>query len=495
MSAPAEALSRTRSRASLLALSWTDVAVVVAQALVFAPFAALRYVDGDEGDYTLSSQLVLDGERPYTDFLHTQMPLLPYVYGLWTAVWGESWYAARGLSVLFAIALGWLLFRHLAARHGTGLATAGLVLYVSSSLVLGWLTPVKTQALSTLLLFAAYVAVARAGAARWLLAGALVGLAIDTRLIYAAALPAFAWAAWRASGVRRLGAGLALGLVPALVFLVLDPRRFWFDNLGYHAQRSENGLVGDFEQKAYVVANLLGMGTPDGAQPQFLLLVLAAAAAAVVVRALTGRIPFALVVAAWLALASLLPTPTYAQYFVATVPFLIVGAIELAAALRARGGGAWRTVGARALVGAVAVYALLAVADVGRYLRDFADLRIGAVADVRNVVNAETQPGDEVLATWPGYLFGTHAVPVPGTENAYAAHEAAALSPAEARRYRLASADEIERMIESGRPRLVVVRLWHDLRPVPDYYGALRRGGYTHVGRIGTADVYRAPDG
>jgi hypothetical protein len=496
VSASAGTAGRLRSRAALLDVTRVDVLVVAVQALVFLPVAARRYVDGDEGDYLLAAQLVMDGQLPYGDFLHTQMPLLPYVYGVWGAVLGESWYAARALSALFAIALGTLLFRHLARRYGAPLAAVGLTLYVSSSLVLGWLTTVKTQALSTLLLFAAYVLVDRARDPRWLAAGVLAGLAIDVRLMFAAALPAFAWAAWRAEALRRLALGVGLGLLPALLFFLLDPRRFWFDNLGYHAARSEGGLVGDFEQKAKIVANLVGLGTPEGPQPQSLLLLVAALAAALVLRAARGRVPFALLVAAWLGVASLLPTPTYTQYFVALVPFLAVGVVELLAVLREPVAGTrWRRPAVQVLGAALAVYALLGLVDLGRFLTRFDDQQIGVIADVRDFVNAEARPGEEVLASWPGYLYGTHAEPVPGTENAYAPHEAAALSPDEVRDYRLITQAEIERLIEERQPRILLVRQWHELPPVPDWWAAARRGGYDRVTVIGSTEIFVRPDG
>lgn len=495
MTTLADVQIRLRRRARSLRVPWVDAAVVAGQAVLLVPFSFLRYVDGDEGDYLLAAKLSVAGEVPYRDFLYTQMPLLPYVYGAWSAVTGESWYAARLLSVAFAVALGTMLVRHLANRFGTALGLLGGTLYVSSTLIFGWFTTVKTQALSTLFVFGAYVLAASGRRTRWLGAGVLLGLAVDTRLIVAGALPAFAWAAYRAGAVRRLGAGLAAGLLPSVLFLALDPMRFWFDNLGYHGARSEGGLVGDFAQKARVAANLLGIGTPEGGDPQFLLLLLLAGAAAVTARSLSGRVPLALAIAAWLGAASLAPTPTYPQYFSTVVPFLVVGVVELAGHARAslvgrpaqlRRAGAW-SVGVL-----VAVYAALASADAYRYVTQFDDQDIPVVRDVTALIDAETRPGEEVLASWPGYLFGSSAAPVPGMENAYAPHEAAALSVERAHELRLATVADVERMIEARRTRIVVFRLWHELAPLPDWRGKLEASGYELVREIGSTRVYRA---
>src|SRR5439155_9120076 len=139
---------------------------------------------------------------------------------------------------------------------------------------------------------------------RWLLAGLLVGLAVDTRLVFAAAAPAFAWAARRR--LVPFAGGLVLGVVPSLVLLALAPHRFLFDNLRYHGEKTTHGLVGDPGQKARTVANLVGYGRSDHAVGlQFALLLVAAAAAAWLLR---GRLPLAAGVAALLGVACLLPT-------------------------------------------------------------------------------------------------------------------------------------------------------------------------------------------
>jgi 4-amino-4-deoxy-L-arabinose transferase-like glycosyltransferase len=473
------------------------------QAAFFLPIAVRRFIDVDEGSYVAAATLVLDGAVPYRDFLYVQMPLMPYVYGAWIAVLGESWYTARLLSVLLATGVGLLLYRHAQTRFGRWPALLGVGLYASSGLVFAWYPTVKTYALSTLLLFGAYVLVEGRGAGarwRWLGAGLLLGLAVDTRLLFAAAIPAFAWTAARdgAGSVRRrlapLGSGLLLGLLPSLALFALDPGRFLFDNLGYHATRSD-GLVADVGQKARVVANLVGVGTPDGGLPQFLLLLLVAATAALVFLSLDRRIPLALSIAALLGIASLLPTPTYPQYMAATVPFLVITVLELVTRLRvglpttSRVGRAAATVAALWALG----YVGLGLADLDRYLTRHADKRIGPARAAAAFVEARTRPGEAVLTPWPGYLFGTHAVPVAGLENDFAPHVAAALSADDAQRYRMATITDVERMIREHRTRVVVYKHWVEVAPpVPDWRGELDRSGYLLIGRPGGVEVYEA---
>ncbi|HEX6702725.1 MAG TPA: hypothetical protein VF101_18505, partial [Gaiellaceae bacterium] len=283
-----------------------------------------RFVDGDEGVYAYAARLVRHGHVPYRDFFYEQMPLLPYVYGGWTAAAGESWYAVRILSTLLACAVGAVLYVHVLRRHRSrAIAVLALGLYAFSALVLGYFSIVKTFALASLLLLVALVVVERASP-RWLLAGLLVGLAVDTRLVFAAAVPAFAFAARRR--FLRFAAGLAAGLVPSLVLLALASHQFVFDNLRYHGEKTTHGLVGDPGQKARTLGNLLGYGQTDHALGlQFALLALATAAALWLGR---RRLPLAAGVGALLAVACLLPTPTYVQYFCVVVPFMVLTIAE-----------------------------------------------------------------------------------------------------------------------------------------------------------------------
>lgn len=468
---------------------WLWLPVALLPALTLGPLTAIRFVDVDEGSYAISAALVFDGAVPYRDFLYTQTPLLPYVYGGWSAVLGEHWLILRSLSLVLGLVTGLLLTRHLFLRFGLRFALLGSVLFATSTLVFTWYSPVKTFALATAFAFGAYVLIARAdpGPRAWLAAGALASLAVQTRSLLLGAALAFAWEAFRTGrGLLRYVIGFAVALVPTLVIFALDPRAFLFGNLGVHGVRSEGGLVGDFKQKAEVVANLLGIATDSRPVTQYLLLGGAAVVAAIVARREDGRLPLWFLAAALLAVLALFPTPTYTQYFATTVPFLVVGVVELA-----------RTA-SRALVPAVAAvwlfaYLIFAPVELGRIVRASPEDRPARVQEVADFVAARTAPGEEVLASWPGYLFGTDAKPVAGLENDFGPHDAETLTPEEARRYHLITDDQVEELIRQHRTRLVVVKLWHVLPPVPDYDGAARQAGYRLVAEINGARIYAAP--
>ena len=445
--------------------------VVGLQASLLVPLAAFRFVDGDEGVYAYASRLAAHGRVPYRDFFYEQAPLLPYVYGPIGRLSGESWYALRGLSAVFAIAVGLLLFRSLRKRHGFATAFAAVAVYAGSGLVFGYLTLVKTFALSTLLVFAALV-LAESGA--WLWAGLLVGLAVDTRLLLFAVVIVLALAARRRLGL--FAAGLLVGLIPSFVLFGISPRAFWFDNVRYHSLKSSSGLVGDPHQKAQTAATLLGFEPTDRALGiQFGLLVLGA----VLVLLWRRRLPLALAIAGALGIVSFLPTPSYVQYFSLLVPFLVVGAVELRPP--------------PALLAAFVVVFLVPAGWAASHFVSYDPVlrpSLGSIRDVSARVAQLSRPDERVLSSWPGYLVGTHAWAVPDYTNQFAPVAAAKISRAAAHRYHVVSEVELEALIRQRRVRLVVYRNWVTSPPFARWNAALRAGGYRLVERVQTAAIY-----
>jgi hypothetical protein len=455
-----------------------DAAALLLPALVFVPLSLVRFVDGDEGVYAYASRLALHGNLPYRDYFYEQTPLLPYVYGAWIGVTGESWLALRVLSALLACAVGALLYLHAARRFGRRTAVLGLLLYVSSALVFGFFVVVKTFALATLLLLGAFALVdGRARSPRAVFAaGALAALAVDVRLVVLAAVPALAVAA--RDRLAAFAGGFLAGLVPSVILFALAPRQFVFDNLGYHLAKDSGGLGHEPAQKAHTIENLVGLGKADHlAGLQVALLVVAAVGAAVLLR----RLPLALWVALLLALGCLAPSPTYAQYFSVVVPFAVLGALE-----------AWSARIPLMLVAVAATYVLAGALDVGRQRAGDPVQKpsIGSVQAVAREVQRLSRPDERVLSSWPGYLFGTHARAEPDYTNHFAPAAASKLSSTEARRDLVASEPELEARIRARRPRIVVYRNWLTVEPFALWDAALRDAGYRRVATVESAGIY-----
>jgi Dolichyl-phosphate-mannose-protein mannosyltransferase len=495
---------------SLWALAGPIAVGMAVTAVFLVPMAVWGGVDNDEGYYGLAAKLTTKGDVLYRDFFYTQSPLLPYVYGAWMEVFGFTLAASRALSVIFALVLGALICHH-ASRRFSSLWIGGIavVAFAATRLVSTWLSTTKTYALSTLLLFGAFMLVDQGMGARsprrWLAAGVLLGLAIDVRLIFAATAPVFLVLAWRAGRTRagHWAAGLGLGLLPSLILLVVVPTQFIFGNIGFHSVRSDSGLVGNLDQKLNVVGDVLG-------EWQFVALLLLAAAAVSLRLADRRPPPLAFWLAATLGFASLLPTPTYAQYACTTVPFLIFTALglvpEVRDRLRTRGGARnlrWAVAGAAVLALGFAIEGLRGVDRA----HDFDSLNAGVFNEVKpsgveriaDRIDAETAPGEKVLAFRPIYVFLSHTEQVPGFENdeAPVAAQIGGFSEAHAEELRLITNERLETLIRDHGVRVIIGP--GDSRPVwgtagRPWLAIVRQAGYRPLSSVEGVTLWVRPE-
>ncbi|MBI2217421.1 MAG: glycosyltransferase family 39 protein [Candidatus Rokubacteria bacterium] len=506
-----------------------ELGVVAALAAVFVPMSLVRLVDADEGVYLINARMVLEGQLPFHDFHYPQMFLLPYLYAGWMGVAGIGWYSARVFSALLAVGLGWALYRHVAWLGGrrTWGAIAALV-FVTSSLAFAWLPLVKTYAFGTLALFLAYGVTCRGPERwRWTLAGALVGLAIDTRLYVVAVVPVLALAAWRQPAppgpavsnrvgsprMRTLGhfsLGLALALLPNLLFILPDPETFFFNVVGHHAIRSDAGLVGAIPQKIAALGTMLGLNGSYGATSlQFTLLALANLALGVSCAALRTPLPLSLQLAGVLLVVSLVPTPTYPQYFTMFLPFMVVAAAELVLAVaRETGPGRLRRRLGAALALLVGLHVAIAPIDVwwftvggdivpGVFTRaNVKNWTIPAITRVGRAIDEAMPPeATTAISWWPGYFVETRARVIPELANPFTLWFTARLEPGERARRGLLSHADIARRIQQRAVPVVVLGNWVTPGVHGVYRDLIRTSGYSEVQRLGDTEIYRLPDG
>jgi hypothetical protein len=272
----------------------------------------------DEGWYLYAARQVSEGRVLYRDFMFTQGPALPYVYGLLFPVVGKFGVAGgRLISALFGLAAAgcaaWLAWRQVssfakasAGRDSepsgfsahrklaafTAFVLAGVNVYQSY-----FTTIVKTYGLCAFFLTAGFVALSytrhKRGAAAAFFGGFLLALAACTRLSAGIALPiAGAWLIFNRSKVYPFGenvegsgrsdvegrshstshisrlttlpAWVAFGLGGGFVlaaglggFFLLAPENTQFALFGYHAGRSPGGLMQLFALKAGFVSRFV----------------------------------------------------------------------------------------------------------------------------------------------------------------------------------------------------------------------------------------------
>ncbi|MGA7463115.1 MAG: hypothetical protein WBW69_22965, partial [Candidatus Korobacteraceae bacterium] len=297
--------------------------------------------------------------------------------------------------------------------------------------------------------------------------------------------------------------GFAIGAVPSLILFFASPSAFLFNNLGYHALRSESGLIGDWLDKVHVTMATLG-GRFTGFQ--FSVLTLACLGMLVTRRMKRDSALLAFVIALVLGFVCILPTPASMQYFSMIVPFLIVAAVLSVSDYLA----ALQSPRQLRIAHRICAVALLSFIGFGlpafrQYLftghkvpgvngpADAPNWTLAQVTEVSKAIDSLTRPGEEVVSFWPGYLFASQAKPYPGFENDFGLVVARKLSAAQQDEYHLLTPAAMLKIFDSHRARLIVVGNQGPWVGGPDYDAAMevvRGSGYKVVRMVGHTAIF-----
>ncbi|KPJ71894.1 hypothetical protein AMJ52_08220 [candidate division TA06 bacterium DG_78] len=489
-------------------------AVSALQCLVFFSVACLRLIDGDEGYYVLASKLVMAGKVLYNDFVYSQMPLLPYVYGCWMKIFGVSWLSARLASALFAVLLGSMLYQH--AVHLFGKRIMGLLavfLYTFCGLAFGWYTIARTNSLATLLIFGSYLMLCHrtepSHTYRYLLSGLLLGLAIDTRLFFFSATPAFIIGIFlfeketkrRFASLGLFFIGLGIAFLPNLFFILTNPENYFFNNIWYHSIRTPYGLIGAFKQKIYTVFKLLSGNS--GFQYLTLLLL----NINYFISNMKKQLPISFFIAMLLFITCLLPTPTYVEYFSITLPFIIINSLysidDLRMQLTFKNEKSLRKKLGRLLVIILIAYFFISLVDFYRYIswgkdvpgvynhEDAINWKIHTVNQIASEIDKHAHQNESVISWWPGYFIESRASVFPKMETHFAAWISEKLNKSQLERYHIISPEEIDNHLRKHSTRLVVLGNMADKSL---YRDVLLESGYVLITKIGEAEIYKWRD-
>jgi hypothetical protein len=376
----------------------------------------------DEGYHLLAAQLILDGKRPYLDFLYPQTPLSAYWNAGWMSLLGQGWRQVHGVGAVTASAPVMLIADFVFVRAPNAAwrlpgATLAAVAFGLNAGVFEFTTVGQPYALCLLLMAAALrLSVASPGGVRPLMtagAGFCASAAACASLLTApAALVLLVWTLV----VGRPGshllkaaafvAGACLPVVPLLWLFVQGPRQVVFNVIEYQLLYRLVDWPGAYGHDLGVYLSWANSG-------QALLLVALAAVALVAARRGNGwaRARRAEVcLCGWLgaALALHISTahPTFAWYYLLLVPFLAVlapiGLFEFAA----RVGGAlrpWLAVGA--------VMAVMIASLAHTLHADWDDLGWKDFERLAAKVNEVTPKGGQILADEHIYFLTGRAPP------------------------------------------------------------------------------------
>lgn len=445
--------------------------------LLLFGWQALRHgVNADEGFYVLAAIRVAAGERLYADFFYPQMPYLPLL-GAELARWLDpSLWLGRLMSLVPGAMLGGVL-AGLAYRRSASLTAAGLLVggYGLHVLSLNYLSVTKTYGLSNLCMVAGFLlAVPReAGIRRTALAGMLMGVALATRLpVVPVALITFFFVCRNgAAHAASYVAGGLLGGLPCLWVAFSDFDAFWFGNMEFHDLRKEIAGWGPIlGQKLDVLARWFLL-------PQNLVLWVAAA---IGWRLAPKAAAPPLACALGLGALYMTATPTYLEYMVQIIPFLLIAAIPAFAAASSR--PVWTTFACVVFLVGLAVSLRPTAADSDRG-RKLALWDLATVTEVSSYLALRGGPDDPILSWWEGYpwLSGRQGYKGVGF---WEANVGKKLPAEDRRRYHVLGPREVRDLVEGAAPRHVVFPAgkWADLAPaLEEHYRLIREFGAIRI--------------
>lgn len=471
--------------------------------------AYIRNIDGDEGYYLTASRLVMEGKIPYLDFFYPQMPLLPYIYGVWMSVFGFSYFAGRTLSAISSISVGLLLAWYLKKKtQSMKIVYICLLLFMFSGTVISWFTVVKTYALSSFFLIGCFLTLSlwhsnnRNRGYHLLIAGLLLGIASNIRLYVSVVLPVLLiWIFlinFRKINYLQLGrnvsfliTGFILPSFLSIYLFVKDPDAFYFNNLGYHLIRSERGLLSGLLQRFNILFQFI-----SSAQ-QFLLFLIAIGSCIIIFHLCVtggGNIArckdeiLALLMLTTLFIVSLLPRPTFVQYFSIIVPFIIILHPPFLNLFLNNISNWSRSFPLILLF----IYIILGPPTAYDMTSQTLEWQIGHVSLIGKEIAKVTKRGDHILTWWPGYAFAAGRGITPGMENHFSRDASQLVSIDKAKKFRIARNEDIRNLIRDKGAPLVVYGNWVEFLGNDELHiiNAMLQKNYELYKQIGQTKIY-----
>ena len=327
----------------------------IVTALVFPIVLGVAMTKGlnhDEHQHIAAGALLArEGLLPYMDFPHFHTPYLAFIYAALFRVTDHLLLAARLFSAVCASTMvglvgsaGYALLRGRGRTIAGGVCAGAVVLCLTAGLfgqTVGRAWNQEPALLFALLAFFAHVVGIERERNRWLIAsGALLGLAIGTRLTYAPLVAPFGLALvlypsprWQPRTILTFAGGLLIGSGGFLFFLAAAPEQTFFGtfefarvNIAYRFSAGEPRTMTVLTKLRYLFKVIARHEVPLIASA-LLPLIAAHLAARGQGRPRRFELRFILLLLPFLLFGSLAPSPLFRQYFFPFVPFLILAGL------------------------------------------------------------------------------------------------------------------------------------------------------------------------
>ena len=412
----------------------------------------------DEGFHLVAAQLILNGKRPYLDFLFPQTPLNAYWNALWMRLFTDTWRVAHLVATIETSAALLLAVDYVFRRMPEKAWRTPSALFVACAIglnveVVQFGTVGQAYGLCLLLIVAAFrtAVLAAQRSSLWLVAltGLLSAAAAESSLLTAPVVAVlFIWLMIAGSAGDRIrkacafAAGVSIASIPLLSLFLQSPNQVVFGVIKYHALFRTIAIASAWETNLAVFMAWIDSG-------QALLLILLAAGGIAFVRSCgwsrAQKLEFYLcgALAVTLTLHLFTAMPTFTRYFLLTVPFLSIlaaaGLCALAERLHFPRSLAWTAGVAVLLMGCDLTKALYEGRD------DFAWSDVEAIAAK---VDSVIPKGATIYAEELVY-FATRRTPPEGME-CHDTHKLTSLANDEAARLHVVPGPERDRMAKAG---------------------------------------------
>jgi len=333
-----EPISDRRHASAVLLCS--ALVLLTAGLIVYSQTKAFAW---DEGFHILAAQMIKHGKRPYLDFVFSQTPLNAYWNAGWMAVFGESWRVPHAIAVLCSagaviLTAGFVFSRFPVFRWRLpGAMTAGLLVGLNV-LVVKYGGIAQAYGLCLLAIVAAYCLAVRSAERHTVvsagLAGLACGIAAASSLLTAPVGPVLLiWIlVYNRAGLRwakfvAFVLGDAAAFIPVLWLFAQGPRQVFFGVIQY------NTLYRQLDWSEALAHNFDVLTSWIDCGPALLLLLLSAGGLLFIYfrSEWEAQRNAELYLCAWLsvALAAYISSvlPTFARYYIFTVPFLAILAV------------------------------------------------------------------------------------------------------------------------------------------------------------------------
>jgi 4-amino-4-deoxy-L-arabinose transferase-like glycosyltransferase len=311
------------------------VAVYAAGFLLYAERWAFTW---DESFHLLAAQLIGAGKRPYIDFCFPQAPLNAYWNSGWMRVLGDHWQVPHAFAALFTIGAVVLSARFIFLRFPvpewrTAAALSAALLTGLNAMVFIY-GPLQAYGICLFTLVVAFRLAVRAvdeNGPLWAAAvGLFAGAAAASSLLSAAAAPVLllwmmfynrAGSRWTKLPLFLLG--VSIPFAPVLWLATLGPRQTWFNLIQYHLSFRQLYWPETTRHDLEILTSWIDSG-------QALLLGVLALSGLIYARRSQWPAPLKaeFYLCAWVAAALAVEVgsahPTFARYFLLTVPFLAI---------------------------------------------------------------------------------------------------------------------------------------------------------------------------